>query len=419
MNLKNVLNESSNIINCNDKDYIKYVKIGNNDFVFNQTTVKSFFIRNDNNKLFVFLSAIGVNNNTYPIFNRVSWHDKFRGIKIFFDDPTRLELNFSPSYYFGNFDNNYLNYIEDIIEKMKESLNIANEDITFISSSNGGFGCIYLANDFVGSKCIALCPQLDVKLYLGEARFTEFKKRTRIIDDESKHEIYNRLNLYRIINNSETKFIIYSNVACDSDRLQTDSFCNHINYDYNIGINKIKDNFYLIVASMDNVDPHKVQPDENFCGYLSNYFWQNSEEQRLDIVNYFMNSMYKTNIENFKFRLQNNLLSIIPYCVNIKIIRHTNGYDIYLNEDVYIRISNICDLIKPNVSFIRPNVRFKKCIKNLDLNKVYEYVKLTGCQMDESNIWVNIFDKPISVDKYHKWFTDVNNYVGFLNISNI
>ena len=408
MNLKKELNEKSKVINSSDRDYIEQIKIGNNDFVFNKTTVKTFFVHNDDSRLYVFLSAIGIYRDAYPIFNRVSWHDKFNGIKFFFDDPSRLELKFSPSFYFGNSKNNYLNYIKDIIEKTKRHFNIDNKDITFISSSNGGFGCIYLANEFVGSRCIALCPQLDVKLYLGEQRFDEFKKRAEIIEEETDIEIYSRLNLYRIINNNETKFIIFSNVACESDRLQMNSFCSHINFNYKTGLNRINDNFYLIVASMDNVDPHKVQPDENFCGYLSNYFWSDSEEQRFSIVSYFINSMYKANIENFKFRLMNSLFSIVKNKKKIHLVRQQNrDLDIYLNDDVYVRISMIGNLI-------RPNVRFKKSIENLDLNKVYEYVKVSSCQMDESSIWVNIFGKPISVDKYHEWFTHVNNYVGFL-----
>ena len=96
----------------------------------------------DTTKLYVFLSAVGIQRDIYPLFHRISWHDRFDGMKIFFDDPTRDIIKFSPSFYFGNPEKNCLSYIKNIIEKLKEHYNLNNEDITVmkrpLSSRNLG-----------------------------------------------------------------------------------------------------------------------------------------------------------------------------------------------------------------------------------------------------------------------------------------
>lgn len=88
MDFRALLRESSNIIRCDNDKYVENIKIGNNDFIFDNTILKSFFITNDTKKLYVILSAVGGVLDQYPIFHRVSWHNKFNGIKIYFDDPT-------------------------------------------------------------------------------------------------------------------------------------------------------------------------------------------------------------------------------------------------------------------------------------------------------------------------------------------
>lgn len=417
MDLRRILKETKNTINCNENDYIDNIKVGNNDFVFKETTVKSFFVHDDDKRIFVFLSAVGTQRDCYPIFHRVSWHDKFKGIKLYFDDPTRFEINFAPCFYFGNKNNNYLSLMKEIIDKLQTKYGISNSDITFISSSNGGFGIIYLAEQFPGSSCISLCPQLDVKLYLGESSFEKFKEMTGIGKGDIDKGTYERLNLYRIgdsttttSDNNRSKYIIYSNVACLSDKAQIESFCQSINYKYKLGLNKVNDNLYLLIVSMHNIDPHAVQPNVSFCAYLSQFFWSDSEERRITFVQYFINMMAEVNQKDFKYSLINSLFcfGVTPSNVSVK-IADGSKLDIFLGTDVYIRFSGLGKSLK----MVKPSVRFRKSIKNLDLDKVYQYVKDTNNYIGENDAWVNIWGQPLTLDNFKYWFKDANDYIGF------
>lgn len=409
LNYKELLSQSSNVIHLDNQkdDCMCDLKIGNNDFVFRDTVLKSFCIHNTLDKLYVFLSAVGKQRDRYPIFHRVSWHDKFDGIKIFFDDPTRNELKFSPAFYFGKLNSNYLDYIKTVVEKLKLHFKLSNDKITFISSSNGGFGGIYLSNEFVGSNCIALCPQLDVKLFFDESKFNVFKEKTEV-HDENSIDVHDRLNLWRIINNKSSKFIIYSNIACFKDRQQIDSFCKNIHYEYKQGINRVSDNFYLILTSFDNVDPHNVQPDENFCGYLASYFWLEEEKKRISMVNYFINLMKKSNETDFKMNLVFPLLSLVKSPSKLIIKRKDdNTIDIYFNNSAFVRVKNS----KKNVI---PSLRLKKNVNSTDMNKIYKYVKTSNSLIDEDENWVNIYKNPIPAESYFDWIKEVNDAIKFI-----
>lgn len=408
-NYKELLSQSFNAIHLDNQkdDCICDLQIGNNDFIFRDTVLKSFYIHNAFDKLYVFLSAVGKQRDRYPIFHRVSWHDKFEGIKIFFDDPTRNELKFSPVFYFGKMSSNYLDYIKIVVEKLKLHFKLSNDRITFISSSNGGFGGIYLSNEFVGSNCIALCPQLDVKLFFDEYKFKIFKDKTEI-SNENSIEVHNRLNLWRIINNKYTKFIIYSNIACSKDRQQIDSFCKNIHYEYSLGINKINNNFYLILTSFDNIDPHNVQPDENFCGYLASYFWHEEEKKRISIVNYFINLMKKSNDTDFRMKLICPLFSLVKSPSKIMIKRKDdNTLDIYFNYSAFVRIKYV------NKEVI-PSLRLKKNTDTIDMNKIYNYLRTSGSLIDQDEYWVNIYKNPIPIESYLDWIKEVNDALGFI-----
>lgn len=417
MDIKKILKETDNTINCTDDNYVDNIKIGNNDFVFKETTIKSFFVYDDYKKIFVFLTAVGTLRNNYPIFHRISWHDKFKGIKLYFDDPTRAEINFAPCFYFGNKKNNYLSLIKEIIQKIQVKYGVSNSDITFISSSNGGFAGIYLADQFLGSSCISFCPQLDVELFVGESNFKKFKEMTGIGAGDIDSEISQRLNLYRVATKPRTssvchssKYIIYSNIACLSDKNQIDYLCKSINFKYEMGLNKVNDNFYLIIVSMHNIDPHTVQPDVDFCSYLSKYFWSDSDDRKAEFVKYFINMMSSYNQNKFKYLLINSLFcfDITPSNVSIKIIDESR-LDIILSPEVYIRINGLGKMLK----MVKPSVRFKKTIKNLEMEKVYKYVQDTNNYIDENEIWVNIWGEKLTLDNFKYWFKKANDYIGF------
>lgn len=401
-NLKAELLKDSNIIDSeNSENFAPKIKNGNNDFKFKHTTIKTFCKITSYKKIYVVLSAVGYQRDRYPIFFRVSWHPYFDGIILFMDDPTRDELKMSPSFYFGSKENNCLDCIKTIVTNIQENYNIQNKDITFISSSNGGFASLYLANEFEYSRCIALCPQLDVKLFLGIKGFENFKSKVGILNSDDEKAEKNRLNVYRIANNSRTKFFIYSNIAAVSDRNQIERFCNEIGFEYHLGLNQISDNFFLLITQFDNVDPHIVQPDENFVTYIDNFFWEDSLERKNIQVNSYMNLLKKSNECDFRSKILGDLFSVVDSS-KIVIKRNTNpvSIDVFFSKDIFARFSKITDVVYPSIRFSKAAVKDK-------LEDIIKYTESKGLFIDQSETWANVYSKqPINKIDYCRWFVE-------------
>ena len=213
-------------------------------------------------KLYVFLTAIGIAGKDYPIFHRASWGGWFQGISLCIDDPTRNLNKIAPTFYFGTKHENYLLLIKNIILKIKEIYNLNNSDITFISSSNGGFASISIANSLDYFNCIAFCPQFSVKDYFSNLGLFEETFDIKFENYES------RLTLFDFVKNKKSKFFIYTNIACDSDRRQLDIFSQKINFKYTLGLQSVTDNIMLLVANINSKIPHLAQPDVFSCLYF-------------------------------------------------------------------------------------------------------------------------------------------------------
>lgn len=373
-------------------------------------SLKSFYVADDYEKLYVFLSAKGVfvKDDPYPVFHRISWNENFKGIKIFFDDPTRIKISMAPSFYFGDVELDYLKKIAEIVNHIKERHSIDNSNITFISSSNGGFAALYLANEFVSSNCISLCPQFDVRLFLGD-RYASFKERVGI--NEKNEEIVNhRLNVYRLYANSHSKFFIYSNIACISDKIQLSNFCNYIGIEYKMGLNKVKDNLYLLVSDFNNTDPHVIQPGVDFCTYIDRYFWNSSDDEKIFYTSILMKQLQQFNSLEFKTKFIFNLLTFIQNPNNIRIKSLDNGkyFDVFFNNNAYLRI-NIGNMIKPSF-------RINKIAYNLDSEFVRTVANNNNCLIDlNSETWINIYMmQSIPSFAFHNW---LYNLIKQLNIT--
>lgn len=344
---------------CNS--FGKNLSNGVNFVKVKDTTLPCVFYAGDKNvsKLYVFLTAIGVPHRPYPFFQRLGWINYFQGVRLFFDDPTRNEIGFAPAFYFGKKENNYLDAITQIIKDVQDNYNISSENICFISSSNGGFAAIYLCNEFTGSKCISLCPQLDVKLYL-KGLFDSYTDKLEISNDLEKFKT--RLNLYDIlVNNKKSKFIIFSNIASASDKAQMDSFAAYLGCSFSQGLNIISDNIYLCLYEIAGVlDEHLVQPNHNMCQFIDRYFFNVHKEIANDIVNLIVNDMrevYTAELRNFIYHklISNTRVSQIKYDYN-KNDKSDKFCDIYFGKSVYIRIRNYNrDKICPDLRILNYN----------------------------------------------------------------
>ena len=366
---------------CIDGLNFEYLNDGLNDFVMANRTIHSYFRRRDSHELIIFLSAVGLKGKPYPIFHRVSWENHFDGNILCFDDPTRNEIDFAPCFYFGDAQHNLLEQINAIVCKIAQNLNIKNKDIFIISSSNGGFAAMYLANKILDSTCIALCPQFDVDLFFDGNKL--FYSKLNINRDDYLH----RLNLFDVIDNDRSKFIIYSNIMCPSDKIQIDSFCSSHGISYKIGLNIIKSNFFLIISKINAVHPHTAQKDR----LLINDF--------IDVYLQLLKSYYEQELCNQITNKVNQYLS------NIKRIEfHDDFIDIFVNDVInsFFRIYDFRNE-KIIVSF-----RIKNFTKYLAIEQVWNWAKKHNFAINNTSSDINIYSKYlIHFSEIGFWYNEI------------
>lgn len=252
---------------------------------------ETFFMPSEHKKLYVIFSSIGRDKREYPIFHRVTWYNFFDGMFLWIDDPTRNQTQIAPTYYFGTKENNYLDYVSNIIDKFLELYNLTYNDLTFISSSNGGFAALWCAQKMHGATCLAFNPQLNIPLYYQTVK--KFEEKLNIsFEDET---LYNRLYLYGIDKEEKSKICIFSNIRSESDKLQMDEFFKNIGISYKIGLQKVN-NIWLIIANIDADNTHLAQPSP----YISRMFEQIMSEEwggmeisnkKIEIVNALLGCM--------------------------------------------------------------------------------------------------------------------------------
>jgi len=264
----NILTQTPKEITCND---ITSKTSGRLSITIGETKFESVLIPSGTKKLYVFLSAVG-KKAVYPIFNRISWCDKFDGVCLFLDDPTRYEFNFAPAYYFGSASNHYLRYVLEIVNRLAEVYGITNEDITFISSSNGGFAALWLSDLIKNSRCFSFCPQIDV---------VDFVTNKLKISKESID--VKRLSLKHILQNKSSHFFIYSNIRSQFDKTNMEYLFGYVNQDVKLGISNLTPNLTVLVVDIPGKDPHAVQPDKFFTYYLSNDYYYHPNDQQLQL----------------------------------------------------------------------------------------------------------------------------------------
>ena len=387
---KNQLNQSellnkSNIIDPNtSENFAQSITNGDNIFKFKDITIKTFCKITNHNKIYVVISDSNNQRDNYPI----------EGIVLFIEAHTSDELTISPSCYLGYNEINYLEHIKKIISNIQKIYSIHNKDITFISS-NDSFASLYLANEFEYSKCIAIYSQIDMDANCSE------ESKVEILNAADEEAVNNRLNLYGIANNSCTRFFIYSNIATLSDKTLLEYFCNKNGINYHLGLNKVSDNFYLLITQFDNIDPCLVQPDENFTGYIDKYFWDDSPERKYIQINSYMNLMKKFNECDFRRNILGDLFSVVDSS-KVTIKRNTSPayIDVFFSKDVFARFSRVTDVVYPSI-------RFSKSAVGDNLEKIFKYTESRGLCIDQSENWANVYSRqPINKIDYCQWFVE-------------
>ena len=259
-----------------------------------ETTFETFFLPKPYKKLYVFLSATGHWDAEYPYFERVRWAKDMNGMCLFIDDPTRIEKKINLSYFFGNNRNDYKDYIVDIVKHIAYIYNIEYNNICFVGHSNAGFACIYLCNKISGSKCIALSPQLSIFDYFNDNKredAIEFESKMNISRNDKKIE--NRIKLYNILDQKESKFFIFSNIESISDFNQMNSLFKMSNCELNSEFSIIN-NIICFTPKIKSTRPHHVWPDQFICKFFNSLLdKENISDYDIDLCIYFKEQLVK------------------------------------------------------------------------------------------------------------------------------
>lgn len=262
-------------INRNIEDRLS-VKSGQNYF-------ECFLLNSGIKKLNVFLSAVGNPETGYPRFHRPTWSKVFNGVCLFVDDPARKSGNFAPAFFFGNKKNSVLSDLKNIIERIQDRFGIENKNLTFISSSNGGFASLYLCDLFRDSSCIALNPIISVSRYLQSVKkLNDFEQAFGVDLKTTDRTIQQRAQVFRIIDNRRSHFFVYANIRSRTDKIVIEGLFNKLKSQYKLGLNIISENLWIWIVDIPGENPHLVQPNEFICKYIDELMKSEISNEYLD-----------------------------------------------------------------------------------------------------------------------------------------
>jgi len=208
--------------------------------------VDALFHKGQKHKLYVILSG-GIAKETHvPHFERWTYYSILDGNVLIIDDPM-LKIfrtqKLCTGWYYG-LENSYLENIGKIIDKVASMLSINYKDLVFYGSSAGGYAALYLTSKFEKSKCIAINPQINLKIQRSWINAQEMEAITG--HDLSSDDCRNDLR-QMIIEGNAGRIVIIENACSDTDLMQAKSLCDFLNVRFSYGLNKLSDRILLWV----------------------------------------------------------------------------------------------------------------------------------------------------------------------------
>ncbi|RCW77400.1 glycosyl transferase family 2 [Saliterribacillus persicus] len=183
-----------------------------------------------------------------PVFQRHSWIDDLDDSMIFYNDPTLYLDRLMLGWGFGDRDTHYLEKISEIINIIKDRINIQNENMFFYGSSAGGFMSLILAASIKGATAIVNNPQTIFTNY----HEVHINKLLRLFDinKEDMETIYkdrtNVVEYFKHVSNIPKIFYMQNALVEHDVDNHLKPFINQLkDIDENITLNKIKLELYF------------------------------------------------------------------------------------------------------------------------------------------------------------------------------
>lgn len=209
---------------------------------------------NASDKLFVVFSGYRKAGQSEPTFKRWSYYKYLDGNMLNIDDPMcKLHSDLVLGWYYGTENENYLDYIVDLIEHFAFQNQF--KQIIFLASSGGGYAALYCGCKIKKSTVIAINPQIKLNLYEYATKFTNI---TGL--DLSVRDTFNRNYLPEMIKEAkETNFLLVENSASDVDMIQFNDLCKVLDTNYHYGLTQLQPNILSWVYEGNSDRPHNAQ----------------------------------------------------------------------------------------------------------------------------------------------------------------
>lgn len=251
---------------CNSLDNISFKESFDIDYLSKWRTPVKYIKKesNTNKKLIVFLNGALSNKLRYPVYNRVSWQDKFNADCLYvYDSSLSQNNNYLLAWYVGNYNNILYKDIIKLVDKAKNDLSLQAKQVVFYGSSGGGFAALKLAEYFIGSTAVAINPQIEILKYSNDNAIDNFMKFTfdkippSIISEKYKNWITINPKSFK---KGSSKFIYVQNIV-DGDHYRNHlrPFWNNFNEILETGFDKYQHNQLIIY---DHPSGHAGEPPD-------------------------------------------------------------------------------------------------------------------------------------------------------------
>ena len=262
---------------CIDLDELSVGDCGRLTIKVHDVKFETCFISRNSDRLLVFLCGPGRRDFDKPCFWRSSYSAYFEDSCLYIDDPCNIVHKFSPTFFWGTNNLSYMDCVVEIVDRFKTVFNISNKNIIFIGNSNVGLVAMYCASKFSGCKCMALSPQVNIRIYLKDKNLYEnfqnmFDHNFR---DKWREEYIDVTD--GILADRESQYFITSNLACSFDASQIEYLFKKLNREIKLGFSEINNiTFYLSYYKVKQ--PHLFVPLEPFCRRIYDYFFDKNKK---------------------------------------------------------------------------------------------------------------------------------------------
>lgn len=222
-------------------------------------------------KHIILLNGALKDKKIYPLYNRVTWKNRFnKSILNIYDATISLQHEMTLGWYRGTLNNPILPCIHKIIKKLQHDKNLSNEDLIFYGSSGGGWSALKLAEAYPGSTAVSINPQINILDY-GIKRSVDLsiKNSFNNIDETTLRKLYKNeisINPQKFIPNKSknvtSKFILVQNIQ-DTHHYNEHfiPFWKNFSTKIETGPDRFNQNYALIY---DHISGHAGEPPEIF-----------------------------------------------------------------------------------------------------------------------------------------------------------